>query len=214
MWFIRALDDSAPDGTGWRRPMRDLYAWLREAARHLRGARKASDDSSPSEHIEALEGVLDKLTKAHDWTRRFPSLVKKLEATKTLWAFERLVKLGCVPDALAFCIQQQEQTPSESELGRKGDRLQRRELKSTSGPRTTSATGLRRTMQRRSGGIGSRPTRGLPPRSTTLGSRTGTARVSRRTTWKPTCGSPLPPHSPPVRIASCTRRAEKPLHSA
>ena len=120
-WFLRALEDSAPDGTGWRRPKSDLYTWLREAAGHVQQERSAS--------IEALEGILDKLTKAHDWTRRFPSLVEKLEATHTLWAFERLVKLGCVPDALVFCIQEQERTPSESELLRKGDRVQRRELK-------------------------------------------------------------------------------------
>ena len=60
--------------------------------------------------------------------RRFPSLVKRLQATKTLWAFERLVKLGCLPDALAECIQEQERTPSESELRKKRDRLQQSEL--------------------------------------------------------------------------------------
>ena len=128
-WFLRAVRDSAPEGTGWRRPTRDLYTWLREASRHLREARKAIDDFSRGGHIEALEGILDKLTKAHDWTRRFPSLVKKLKATKTLWAFERLVRLGCVPDALAYCIQEQERAPSESELQRRRDTLQRRELK-------------------------------------------------------------------------------------
>ena len=48
-------------------------------------------------------------------------------------------------------------------------------------------------------------TRGRPgtrQRGSTSGSSIGTARAPLRTSWKPTCGLTLPPHSSPVRIAT------------
>ena len=83
----------------------------------MNGSRHARGDESLCLHVDGLEGVVKSLVRADDWTRRLSGLVgDELQAARCLWAFERLVKHGCVPDALANCISAQQQRFSESEL--------------------------------------------------------------------------------------------------
>lgn len=103
LWYRRALEDFPPEASDsvWKLPaqrMRKLrQAGIWEASPAERTALGLDDEYS-------LEAVIEKIARADDWPRRLSAVLKKLTDSDARRAVERLVKLGCVPDHVAWCV--------------------------------------------------------------------------------------------------------------
>lgn len=129
-WYIRALEGGAR--SSWRLPFNDVQRLIREGAFAFNDLRKAGDETAFRGHLENLEVALDKLSRADDWTRRLRDLLKRLDTPTAKSALTKLVRLGCVPDAIDWCLQEQAQ-PSERVWRKRRDSVQKRRLKVLAG---------------------------------------------------------------------------------
>ena len=101
-WYCEATGASTPALTpGWRRPPKQVLELIRAGARAANRLRRvAKERGDAREPLAELEDVLTRLARADDWTRRLKEPLKKLPDKDAHRALEKLVKLGCVPDAL------------------------------------------------------------------------------------------------------------------
>lgn len=129
-WYIRALEGGSR--SSWRLPFNEVRRLIREGAFAFNALRKASDEAAFRSHLDNLEVALDKLSRADDWTRRVRDLLKRLDTPAAKSALTTLVKLGCVPDAIEWCLQEQAQ-PSERVRRKRRDSVQKRRLKVLAG---------------------------------------------------------------------------------
>jgi len=99
--YQRAIGLSASAlGGNWRLRADELYELLRVGAKAINSHRRGtSAQAGPQE----LEHVVKKIAGADDWRRRLSVSLRGLP-TEAVQAVGKLVKLGCVPDALLWCI--------------------------------------------------------------------------------------------------------------
>lgn len=107
-------------------PIPEVGRLIREAAFAFNALRKATDETAFRRHLEEIEIPLDKVSKADDWTRRLPDLLKRLNTPTAQKALYRLVKAGLIPDAINWCLQDQSSSPSERDLRKRMDSVQKR----------------------------------------------------------------------------------------
>ena len=88
----------------WRRPDHEIRRLWQTggAALRLCGQQRPADVAH--EQIERLEGVLDQLAAADDWTRRLHTFWQRLRYESARRALTLLVRLGCVPHDLVRCV--------------------------------------------------------------------------------------------------------------
>jgi len=103
---------ATPQGMAWRLPddqIREIFGTGGEALRAFNQKRLSR---VPHDQIERLERILVRLAAADDWMSRLKKVSELDSSAKT--AFERLVRPGCVPDPLVYCIEQQERSISRA----------------------------------------------------------------------------------------------------
>src|SRR5262249_18289094 len=108
--YCDAIDRVGITKMGWR-SQTDARALLQKGRQALKTIRRlplSPDETTRPEIVEAvqrLEEAVNGLTRGDDWTRRLaPFLETRTPRART--AFDRLVRLGCVPDALTLCLEQ------------------------------------------------------------------------------------------------------------
>jgi hypothetical protein len=90
----------------WRLPESEIQQLFAEGGRALRVLGQTPvPEKAAHRAIECLERILDRLTAADDWTKRLKSCLGELRNDRARRAFGALVRRGCVPDDLAYCIQ-------------------------------------------------------------------------------------------------------------
>jgi hypothetical protein len=106
LWYRRAIGISKLHvARTWRRSPEDLFELIRAGARAINGSsRPAPIRHRPPE--ETVEGVVKALARADDWTRRLSAFLHELGTADARTAVTRLVRLGCVPDQLVWCVEE------------------------------------------------------------------------------------------------------------
>ena len=120
LWYRRAIGISKLRvARTWRRSPEDLFELIRAGSRAINGSnRPAPIHHRPPE--ETVEDVVKALAKADDWTRRLSDFLDGLGTADARTAVTRLVRLGCVPDQLAWCVEELRR-PSALEIKRQQD---------------------------------------------------------------------------------------------
>lgn len=88
----------------WRRPEGQIRALLRAGGEALRALGRGGPETARREQTERLEGVLDQIADADDWSRRLHTFYQALRTDRARFALTRLVRLGCVPHDLVRCV--------------------------------------------------------------------------------------------------------------
>jgi hypothetical protein len=89
----------------WRLPDSEIRQLFAEGGRALRVLGQTPvPEKAAHEAIERLERILDRLTAADDWPKRLKCCLGQLRNDRARRAFDALVRRGCVPDTLAYCI--------------------------------------------------------------------------------------------------------------
>lgn len=120
LWYRRAIGDSKSGlGPTWRLSTDELFDLIRAGARAINGSSRPAPLHGPARG-ETLEEVVEALARADDWTRRLSGFLNDLNDTESKAAVRRLVRLGCVPDELAWCVAEHK-GPSEADAKRHDD---------------------------------------------------------------------------------------------
>jgi len=111
--YYRAINEEPyVDGT-WLVSRSELLDLYRAGAAVVNSARSAKTGKLETQ-VAHLESVVDRIAGADVWWKRLGSRMVMLRSARAKDARKRLVKRGCVPDELFYCLEAQEQQMSQS----------------------------------------------------------------------------------------------------
>jgi hypothetical protein len=94
--YLAVIPLYKPDFGHWRLPWKEMIGLVREGADAVNRLRRGNSDRNA---ILTLERVVQELREADSWKKRLAGPLGQIRTDKARRALDRLVALGCVPDA-------------------------------------------------------------------------------------------------------------------